>query len=169
MELSPEVRFSSSGELDEFGVDLPDRLPVLDRGAHPPGAGKACAMEAASWLSGENWSDHPRSVHRAIASVARWVNDAVEAEERQRLWPLILASVGTGPSRGFFVDRRLRQLARNAGCRAAALGHPVDAWVAVLAEHRRLTGHEPLPVPTERIDELGTHLKALSSASAPSI
>jgi hypothetical protein len=56
-------------------LDLPDRLPQLERGSHRPGSGKACVMEAASWLADEPWSDHPRSVHRAIAQVAIRVNE----------------------------------------------------------------------------------------------
>ena len=160
MEISPRSRLSSRADVPNMGFDLPDRLPVLDRGAHPPGSGKACAMEAASWLAGERWSDHPKTVHRAIATVARWVNDAVDDEERQDLWPLILASVGTGPSNTFFVDRKLRHLARSAGCKAAVLGHPVDAWMAVLEEHQVLTGQQPARMPVERIVDLNRYLNS---------
>ncbi len=146
---SPGVPESLSG----FS-EIPDHLPALDRGAHPPGSGKACAMEAASWLAGERWSDHPHSVHRAVAAVARWVNDTVEDQERQRLWPLILASLDTGLFRGFKLDRTLRRTTREAGCRAAATGRPADAWMEVLAEHSRLTGHRPPVVPGTRISDL---------------
>lgn len=156
---------SSSGgtDLSSGRSEIPDRLPSLDRGAHPDGMGKACAMEAASWLAGERWSDHPRSVHRAIAAVARWVNDTVEDQERQRLWPLILASLETGSFRGFKLDRTLRRITREAGCRAAATGRPADAWVEVLVEHSRLTGHRPPEVPVDRISELGDLLNTTKS------
>jgi hypothetical protein len=150
--------------LDQVQVELPDRLPALDRGAHPAGSGKACAMEAASWLAGERWSDHPRSVHRSIASVARWVNDALEDDERQSLWPLILSSLDTGNVSGFRLDRRLRRYTRKAGCRAAAMGRPVDAWVEVLDEHRRLTSHEPPSVPVARIEDLSQHLSTTAKS-----
>jgi len=146
-------------------MDFPDRLPILERGAHPPSTGRACAMEAASWLAGERWSDHPRSVHKAIASVGRWVNDAVDEDERQRLWPLILASLDTA-STGLRIDRRLRHLTREAGCRAAKAGTPVDAWLEVLAEHTRLTDHEPVAVPTTRIESLCVHLLEARSVQA---
>jgi hypothetical protein len=142
---------------------FPDRLPELDRGAHLPGSGRACAMEAASWLAGERWSDHPRSVNPAIASVARWVNDVVDDHERQQLWPLILASLGTA-SGGFRTNRRLRRLTREAGCRAAARGRPADAWMDVLTEHARLTGHQPVTVSGTRIAEFGDHLHMAGSS-----
>ncbi len=44
-------------------------------------------MEAASWLAGEPWTDHPRSVHPVIAGVARAADDSVSDAERTGLWP----------------------------------------------------------------------------------
>jgi hypothetical protein len=161
---TPGGNFPQGPSVDNVQLELPDHLPALDRGAHPSGSGKACAMEAASWLAGERWSDHPRSVHRSIASVARWVNDALEDEERQKLWPLILASLDTGKESGFRLDRRLRHFTRRAGCRAAAVGRPVDAWTEVLEEHKRLTAHEPPSVPAARIEDLSTHLSTNAKA-----
>ena len=80
---------------NELGQNLPNGLPHLSCGSHPPGSAEMCAMEAASWLAGETWSDHPRGVHHAVARVAREVNDRVPDEIRQTFWPLILCSVGT--------------------------------------------------------------------------
>jgi hypothetical protein len=155
---SPDAPLQGTEVPDGQGLRLPDRLPVLDRGAHSATSGKACAMEAASWIAGERWSDHPRSVHRAIASVARWVNDAVDDEERQRLWPLILASLDTGKVHGFRLDRNLRRLTREAGCRAVAKGRPTEAWREVLRAYGDLTGHQARDVRPERIAELSDHL-----------
>lgn len=155
MEGPPEMVFPETSYPPE--PDLPDRFPILERGAHPPRTGRACAMEAASWLAGEKWSDHPRSVHRAIASVARWVNDTVEEDERQRLWPLILASLDTA-SASIRIDRKLTRLARDAGSRATRRSRPVEAWTEVLAEHARLTGHDPAGVPRASIESLYDHL-----------
>ncbi len=126
-------------------ADMPDRLLRLDRGSHRPRSGGACAMEAASWLAGERWSDHPRSVHRVIAGVARWVNDEVDDAERQQLWPLILASLGTARPRRFVLAHRLRRCAWEA--RASSRGEgPRRVWECVLAEHACLTGHRPAPM-----------------------
>jgi len=157
MGVLPMVPVSAGPASKGDAGSVPDRLPVLDRGVHAPSSGRACAMEAASWLAGERWSDHPSAVNRAIASVGRWVNDAVDDEERQCLWPLILASLHTAPvSRK--VERRLRLLSREAGCRAVAIGRPLDAWFEVLDEHSRLTGHQPMRVPVSRIESLCDHL-----------
>jgi hypothetical protein len=116
---------------------LPDRLPLLASGAHRPGSMHPCAMEAASWLSGEPWSDHPRSVHPSIAAVARWVNDSIDDDSRQRLWPLILASVGTA-RRNVLLHWRLSTAAAAAKRRAAGVD-PVRAWREVLDRYRELT------------------------------
>jgi hypothetical protein len=154
----PEGPFSQAPLCDGVVIDLPDRLPVLDRGTHTEGSGQVCSMEAASWLAGEKWSDHPQAVHRAIASVARWVNDAVDDEERQTLWPLILASLDTGTSHNLRLDTHLRHLTRKAGCKAALSGRPVQAWIEVLNEHARMTGHSSPPVPPVLLSELSEHL-----------
>ncbi len=143
---------------------VPDRLLRLDRGSHRPDSGRACAMEAASWLAGEKWSDHPRSVHRVIAGVARWVNDELGDAERQQLWPLIIASLDTARSRSPWLAHRLRRCAWKA--RASSRGeNPRQVWEAVLAEHARLTGHEPRPVPAARFESLAAHLRRLHGAS----
>lgn len=122
------------------GWAVPDRLPTLGRGAHPAGSPQPCVMEAASWLAGESWSDHPRSVQPAVASVARWVNDAVDDATRQRLWPLIIASVGTGLYRRPVVAWRLRRAALSIVRRARTAGDPVRAWPEILERYSRLTG-----------------------------
>lgn len=143
-------------------MEVPDRLLRLDRGSHRPESGRACAMEAASWLAGERWSDHPRSVHRVIAAVARWVNDELGDDQRQRLWPLILGSLGTARPWRPLLAHRLRRCAWRA--RASARGNdPRLVWAAVLAEHARLTGHQPVPVPAERFSTLADQLQARSA------
>jgi hypothetical protein len=117
-------------------VVIPDRLPRLERGQHWEGSGKACVMEAASWLAGEPWSDHPRCVHATITRVAIRANDRLDDEDRQRLWPLLLASVGTAKPFDLRLEFRLRVAVFRARRRHLGL---VDVWRAVLAEydHRR--------------------------------
>jgi hypothetical protein len=73
---------------------LPDSLPVLDRGSHVHPDDGACFMEFASVLAGERFSDRPRCTHPVLAAVARAVNDAVGSRARQRLVPLIPDVVG---------------------------------------------------------------------------
>jgi hypothetical protein len=114
-------------------------------------------MEAASWLSGEEWSDHPQSVHRVIAQAARVANDVLTDTERQSLWPLVLASIGTGtpwnPLLWWRLARYEMQMQRE------HQGDPRRVWEEVLKEHSRLTGHRPRPVPKERIALLEEHLQ----------
>jgi hypothetical protein len=35
------------------------QLPTLKYGAHSPDSGEMCLLEAAAWVAGEPWSDHP--------------------------------------------------------------------------------------------------------------
>jgi hypothetical protein len=48
-----------------FTMTIPDALPVLASGAHDPGSRQMCAMEAASWLANEKFTDQPECVHPA--------------------------------------------------------------------------------------------------------
>jgi len=137
--------------------ELPERLIWLARGSHRANSGQACAMEAASWLAGEPWSDHPRSVHKVIAAVARLVNDVVDDAERQQLWPLILASLDTARPRGFLLTQRLGRCAWKALVRSRG-EDPRQVWECVLTEHARLTGHSPTTVRSGHFESLTEHL-----------
>jgi hypothetical protein len=52
-------------------------------------------MEAAAWLANEDHSDSPQCVHPVLAAMARQVNDSVDDETRQTLWPLLIRCLGT--------------------------------------------------------------------------
>ncbi len=80
-------------------------------------------MEAATWLAGEPWSDHPRSVHPVVVQVARAVNDGVCDEERQTLWPLIVVSLDTARPRHPVLSLRLSWYAGKA-CTGCQRGGP---------------------------------------------
>jgi hypothetical protein len=147
------------GDIDFPAGALPDHLPRLDRGAHPEGSGQVCAMEAAAWLAGEPWSDQPRSVHPVVAHVARAVNDRIADDERQTLWPLIVASLDTARPRHPILSLRLSWYAGRSTARAARQGDLRPAWWAVLDHHSRLYGHQRSALPTDRIETLATHLK----------
>jgi hypothetical protein len=66
-------------------------------GAHTNLEEGMCAMEAASWIAGENWTDHPECVCPVIAGFMRSWNDGIgDVEERTRLLtPLIPHTIGT--------------------------------------------------------------------------
>jgi hypothetical protein len=72
----------------------PDLLPLLSRGKHRNPRKGACFMELASYLAGEQWSDHPACTHSLLASVARLVNDYTSDAERARLAELIPSVIG---------------------------------------------------------------------------
>ncbi len=75
-------------------MPAPDLMPVLSRGKHRNPRSGACFMEFASYLSGENWSDHPACTHPLLASLARMVNDCTSDTARSRLVPLIPSVIG---------------------------------------------------------------------------
>lgn len=137
-------------------MSIPDKLPVLGKGGHSPGSNTPCAMEAASWLADEPWSAAPRAVHPVIAAVARAVNDSVTDAERQELWPLILASIGTSRRHHMLLQWRLRHFAKrllrgpNSPNRAA--------WEAVLIHFAELTGKDPSFVPQFKVGDLETRI-----------
>jgi hypothetical protein len=139
--------------------EVPDHLPLLDHGSHQPGSGKACVMEAASWLAGESWSDHPRTVHKAIARVAILVNDSVTETERQTLWPLLLASIGTRTRFQPLVTYRLHRMARRSRNKLEA-NELCELWEMMLARHFALTKCGARSISTTRLREFEVHLRA---------
>jgi hypothetical protein len=70
----------------------------LPRGRHSSPEHGACVMELASMLSGESFSDHPRSVSRPIASFLRGYNDLVDDRRRGDLYRYASQTVGTAGS-----------------------------------------------------------------------
>lgn len=145
--------------LDFASFEVPDRLPLLDKGKHQTGSGKACVMEAASWLAGEPWSDHPRVVHRVIAKVAIAVNGTVSDAERQTLWPLLLASLGTGRRLRPLLYWRLQRTARRTRTQLGG-ANARELWEAVLIEHFRLTKRHTTFGGAIRLGDFEYHLRA---------
>jgi len=75
-----------------------EEIPALhaSRGTHANAVDGTCLMELASVLAGEKFSDHPTCVHPTLAVVARFVNDKVSDDARQRLVRL-LPDMMSGP------------------------------------------------------------------------
>jgi hypothetical protein len=67
----------------------------LGKGKHDSPEDGACAMELASMLAGEPFSDHPRSVCPVIGSFLRGYNDRVDDERRQDLFAYAAKVVGS--------------------------------------------------------------------------
>jgi hypothetical protein len=114
-------------------------------------------MEAAAWLAGEPWSDHPRSVHRAVAAVARRVNDGVSDDVRQTLWALVLASLDTARPRHPVLSFKMSRCASKALSAAGRHGDLPRAWRDVLDEHARLFAQHRTPLPRARLESLTAH------------
>ncbi|HEY5515924.1 MAG TPA: hypothetical protein VIK12_06940 [Pengzhenrongella sp.] len=72
----------------------PDYMPILARGRHRRPSRGACFMEFASYLAGEQWSDHPACTHPLLATLARNVNDQMSEGGRQQLLDLVPSVVG---------------------------------------------------------------------------
>jgi hypothetical protein len=105
----------------------------LDAGRHASPDHGMCAVELASVLAGEPFSDHPQSVCPVIAAFVRSYNDRVDAGRRQALLPYAARIVGTRGDREAEQARAVRcaawaiarrpGLGRHAGLRRLAGGH----------------------------------------------
>ena len=83
----------------------------LSRGRHSSPEHGACVMELASMLSGEGFSDHPRSVSRPIASFLRGYNDLLDDRRREDLYRYAAQTVGTADTWAVEEARAARLLA----------------------------------------------------------
>lgn len=147
-------------DMDDEGLALPDWLPTLDKGKHVPHRSQLCAMEAAAWLAGEEWSDHPRSVHPVIAQIARLANDTMTDEDRQSLWPLVLASIGTSAPRRPVLWYRLMHYGLM--MQRKYPGNSRKVWEELLKEHAFLTGR----IPVRPLEGLATRRQASEAIDA---
>jgi hypothetical protein len=84
------------------------RSLTLLSGAHRDFEAGACAMEAASWIAGEPWSDHPACVCPIIGAFMRSWNDGIQDnnERTALLTGLIPLTIGTKASQQI-EDRRV--------------------------------------------------------------
>lgn len=73
-----------------------EAVTALASGAHADGSVQMCAMEAAAWIAGEPWSDHPECVCPVISAFMRSWNDSLPDDKRSALLlPLIPSTIGT--------------------------------------------------------------------------
>ena len=61
----------------------------LDSGGHNSVEKGSCLLEAASYVAGEPWSDHPKCVSQVLGAFGRHLNDGLSDENRQKLIPFI--------------------------------------------------------------------------------
>lgn len=82
----------------------------LARGRHHSPDDGACAMELASMLAGERFSDHPQCVSPVVAAFVRVYNDLIDDRRRYDLYAYAAAAVGTRTSRRIEAARAKRCL-----------------------------------------------------------
>lgn len=59
-------------------VEIPNGLPILSVGSHERGSGRACIMNAISYLRGDrDITDYPDCVHPILARAAQMINDSI--------------------------------------------------------------------------------------------
>jgi hypothetical protein len=68
---------------------------TLASGAHSTPEAGMCLLEAASFIAGEAFTDHPECVSPVLGSFGRALNDVLPDDKRQRLVPLIPRIIGT--------------------------------------------------------------------------
>jgi hypothetical protein len=68
---------------------------TLAAGSHAETQDAMCVMEAAAYVAGEPWSDHPQCVSPVIAAFLRRWNDDLNDADRQMLRPYIPRVIGT--------------------------------------------------------------------------
>jgi hypothetical protein len=117
-------------------IDIPDALPILSRGNHKPGTGKACIMDAISIVSGHpEQQDRPAAVHPLLRPLFVHLNDSATDADRQKLWTPGLKAWGTG------IDRDLPDAESRRLVVALLLGQA----------RRRLTGQRVADHPAVRL------------------
>jgi hypothetical protein len=67
----------------------------LDKGQHTSFEQGACLLEAAAYMAGEPWSDHPACVSPVLGAFGRALNDLLPDDKRQALVPLVPRLIGT--------------------------------------------------------------------------
>jgi hypothetical protein len=88
-------------------IDL-DSLTLL-AGAHDSWEQGACIMEAAAYIAGEPFTDHPECVSPVIGAFLRNWNDALPDDDRQQLKRYVTEVIGTNA--GLDVDVELSWMA----------------------------------------------------------
>ena len=75
---------------------LPDLEAIqLQAGSHNSPDEGMCVMEAAAWVAGEPFSDHPQCASKVIGAFLRSWNDTLDDAGRQTLKPYIVRLVGS--------------------------------------------------------------------------
>jgi hypothetical protein len=122
-------------------TELPSVVPTLSRGKHRNPRKGACFMEFASYLAGEQWSDHPSCTHPLLAETARLVNDYTSDARRSELAPLIPSVIGLN-SDDVLVDARIALACAQVALPVASMDRQQVLAVSILAAEHLLAEHD---------------------------
>lgn len=128
---------------------LPDAVPVLARGKHSSPRKGGCFMEFASFMAGEEWSDHPSCTHPLLASLARDVNDNLSDSARGQIVGLIPEVIGL-VSDDPMIDLQITIRAAVAAAPVAPFDRQKSLAVALLRCDRELARHSTSLAPQLR-------------------
>ena len=145
----------------------------LKSGAHRSISDGMCAMEAASYIAGEPWSDHPECVCPVIAAFLRNWNDSLNDDERNKfITPaLILKTIGTRSTKA--VERKRSLMAADwlirthtpAWLRLAGLNDQAD-MIASLPEITDMAQYPSLRSPLEAVRKDAAAARAAAGDTA---
>ena len=89
-----------------WNLGIGNRPLRLSEGSHDSPREGICAVELASLLAGEKFSDRPRCVCEVVAAFMRSLNDRLAHADRQGLIPYAHRALGTAGDRGTTRSRR---------------------------------------------------------------
>jgi hypothetical protein len=126
---------------------LPPELQ-LGAGSHSDPERGMSLLEAASYVAGEPFSDHPKCVCPALAGFGRNLNDVLPDDQRQRLLPFVPRLLGTADDgklqeRGIAAARWLITVYTPTFLDLAGIEHklrelPINSWDDVVAAQPQL-------------------------------
>ncbi|MDQ6848326.1 MAG: hypothetical protein M3019_12230 [Candidatus Dormibacteraeota bacterium] len=160
----------------------------LQKGRHRRPDDGVCAMELVAWMSGERHTDHPLSVSPVLAAFTRSFNDALDADQRQRLGALTARMIGTRGTRsqeaercqvlwGWMISEAVPAwltAAQRADLAAAIVSHRAAALESVIvaldahghAPVRRVDDHRISSMVSEALDASGVSGACLAGRDA---
>ena len=126
-----------------------EAIKTLNHGAHRSISDGMCAMEAAAYVAGEPWSDHPECVCPVLASFMRTWNDGLpsDADRTRLLLPLVPKLIGTRSTKA--VEQRRATMAADWLIRTHTVAWlrlaKLDAQADMLAELPEITDLNQCP------------------------
>jgi hypothetical protein len=149
-------------------VEIPNGLPILSVGSHERGSGRACIMNAISYLRGDSdITDYPACVHPILAQAAQMINDSICNEPvKDKMGEEVLCP-SCAHQVWLFGSRLMGTGVQELKERHGDLHARETAWVNAFVDHvQRVFGTKWTSVDIEPDMKLGRVLSAALSAIA---